>query len=122
MSFPYSKKVLKNAVELRKNGTKQEKHLWYDFLSNYPVRFQRQKTIGHYIADFYCSQAKLIIEIDGLQHYSYSAEEYENERTNYLNSLGITIIRFKNSEIDKKFRTVCNQIDYKVKELISSTG
>ncbi|MBR4256235.1 MAG: DUF559 domain-containing protein [Clostridia bacterium] len=117
MSFPYNKRVLKNAVLLRNNSTKQEKHLWYDFLSNYPIRFQRQKTIGNYIADFYCSQAKLIIEIDGLQHYTFAAAEYENKRTEYLNSLGITIMRFKNSEIDRNFRTVCNQIDYMVKKL-----
>ena len=118
MSLPYNKKVLKNAIELRKNATRQEKHLWYDFLSKYPVRFQRQKTIGNYIADFYCSKANLIVEIDGLQHYTPAAAEYEFERTEYLNSLGITIIRFKNSEIDNNFRTVCNQIDYKVKELL----
>ena len=118
MSFPYNKNILKNAVSLRKNATKQEKHLWYDFLSNYPVRFQRQKTIGNYIADFYCSQVKLIIEIDGLQHYTQGAAEYEKERTEYMNSLGIVIIRFKNAEIDHNFRTVCNQIDYKVKELL----
>jgi very-short-patch-repair endonuclease len=119
MSFPYNKNVLNNAVILRKNATKQEKHLWYDFLSKYPIRFQRQKAIGNYIADFYCSKAKLIVEIDGLQHYTVAAATHEEERNEYLNSLGITIIRFKNSEIDNDFRSVCNKIDYSIKKLIS---
>ena len=119
MSFPYNKYALKNAIILRKNATKEERHLWYDFLSKYPVRFQRQKAIGNYIADFYCSNAKLIVEIDGLQHYSAASAKYEEERTDYLNSLGIAVIRFKNSEINNDFRNVCNKIDYEVKKLMS---
>ena len=120
MSLPYNHKTIKNAKELRKNSTKQEKHLWYDFLSNYPVRFQRQKTIGNYIVDFYCSKANLTVEIDGLQHYTLGAAQHEFSRNEYLNSVGITVIRFKNAELEKEFKKVCNQIDYVVKELIKN--
>ncbi len=70
MSLEYNKKLIPRAKELRKNMTKQENHLWYDFLRIYPVRFQRQKTIDNYIADFYCHKAKLIIELDGSQHFT----------------------------------------------------
>ena len=118
MPLPYSQNTLKNAILLRKNATKQEKHLWYDFLNKYPVRFQRQKAIGIYIADFYCSRAKLIVEIDGLQHYTTGATEHEKERSEYLNSLGLNVIRFKNSEINNDFHSVCNKIDYAVKNLL----
>ena len=69
MSLPYQEKLIPRAKELRKNATKQENHLWYDFLCSYPVQFQRLKTIDHFIADFYCHAAKLIIELDGSQHY-----------------------------------------------------
>ena len=116
MSLPYNGKVLDNAKDLRKEMTRQEKHLWYDFLRSYYVRFQRQKTIGNYVADFYCHSAKLVIEIDGLQHYSFEAYEYEKNRTEYLNSLGIMVLRYKNSEIDGDFRRVCIQIDHIVKQ------
>ncbi|MGM9632138.1 MAG: endonuclease domain-containing protein, partial [Eubacteriales bacterium] len=70
MSLDYNKKNITLAKNLRKNATPQENHLWYDFLSKYEVRFQRQKAIDNFIADFYCHKAKLIIEIDGSQHYT----------------------------------------------------
>lgn len=118
MSLSYNEKLIPLAKKLRKSSTKQEKQLWYDFLSKYPVRFQRQKTIGNYITDFYCSKAKLIIEIDGSQHYSEANALYESERTGYFESMNLTVLRFKNTEIDDDFRKVCDQIDYKVKTLL----
>ena len=78
----------KNAQMLRKNMTKEEAHLWYQFLCRYPLRFRRQYVIGNYIADFYCHQAKLVVELDGSQHYSPEEQEYDRKRTNYLQSQG----------------------------------
>ena len=74
-----------NARELRKSMTKEERHLWYDFLRNYPVRFYRQKVIGTYIADFYCAKAALIVELDGSQHFTQEGTEYDARRTQFLN-------------------------------------
>ena len=82
--------------------TKEEKHLWYDYLNKYPVRFRRQEVIGNYIADFYCDKAKLIVEIDGSQHFDDAAIEYDNKRTKYFNSLGLRVLRFTNHEIHTK--------------------
>ena len=111
MSLSYNKKLIPRAKELRRNMTQQEKHLWYDFLAKYPVRFQRQKTIGNFIVDFYCHQAKLVIEVDGGQHYTKAGIEYDRERTAVLNSFGLQVIRFGNKEVDEKFRSVCSKID-----------
>ena len=110
MSHEYNKKLIPRAKELRSNMTRQEKHLWYDYLSSYPVRFQRQKTIGNYIVDFYCHKAKLVVEIDGGQHYSEEGLAYDYERTAVLNSLGLRVIRFSNIEVDNSFEGVCQAI------------
>ena len=101
---PYAKK-------LRKNMTKQEKHLWYDFLRTYRLRFLRQKVIENYVVDFYCSKAKLVIEIDGGQHYTEEIMEYDKKRTEILEGYGLKVIRFTNSDIDNNFEGVCNNID-----------
>ena len=98
--------------------TKEEKHLWYDFLKNYPVRFTRQKVINKYIADFYCAKAKLIVELDGAQHYEEKAIEYDNQRTEFLNSYGIEVVRFLNKDVMMKFETICEAIDVLVRERI----
>lgn len=111
MSLSYNGKLIPRAKELRKNMTKQEKHLWYDFLSKYPVRFQRQKTIDNYIVDFYCASAKLVIELDGSQHYEENHMEYDHERTKKLEEYGLKVVRFTNREIDTQFENVCRFID-----------
>ncbi len=98
------------ARELRRNMTTQERHLWYDFLSKFPVRFYRQRTIGKYIVDFYCSKAKLVIELDGGQHYTEEGIQYDKERSTYLKSLGLKVIRFSNLDIDRNFQGVCEVI------------
>ena len=90
----YNKGIIPLAKELRANMTPEEKHLWYDFLREYPIRFQRQKTIGNYIADFYCAEASLVIELDGSQHYEEKNKESDAERTAFLESYGLTVIRF----------------------------
>ena len=116
MSLPYQEKLIPRAKELRKNATKQEKHLWYDFLCHYPVRFQRQKTIDHFIADFYCNAAKLVIEIDGAQHYDEQGLARDKERTAILAEYGVEVLRFSNTEVENDFRRVCTMIDSAVQE------
>ncbi|MBR1731697.1 MAG: endonuclease domain-containing protein [Ruminococcus sp.] len=99
------------ARELRKNATKEEKHLWYDFLKKQPVHFYRQYIIDNYIVDFFCPKAKLIIELDGSQHYdSDEALEYDSDRTRKLEKFGFKVLRFTNREIKINFNNVCEHI------------
>ena len=116
MSLPYQGKLIPRAKELRKEATKQENHLWYDFLKNYPVRFQRQKTIDYFIADFYCHAAKLIIELDGSQHYEEQGLERDKERTAILEQYGVMVLRFSNRDIERNFQGVCKTIELAVRE------
>ena len=111
MERKHNKNIVPTAKMLRKNMTKEEKHLWYDFLRTYPVRFSRQKILGKYIADFYCAEAKLVIELDGSGHYTEEAKQYDEERTAFLEEYGLTVIRIPNTEIHKNFRGVCEYID-----------
>ena len=108
--------MIPRAKELRHNMTKQEKHLWYDFLCKYPVRFQRQKAIDNFIVDFYCHKAKLIVELDGSQHYSEEGMEYDSSRSDILAQYALKVIRFANTDVDKNFADVCVAIDEKVKQ------
>ncbi len=108
-------KLIGVARSLRKNMTKEEKHLWYDFLCSYPVRFRRQEIIGNYVADFYSDKAKLIIELDGSQHYQKENRENELQRTAYFQSLGINVIRFSNLEVNSNFEGTCAVIIEKIK-------
>ena len=90
--------------------TKEEKHLWYDFLRMHPARFRKQKIIGSYIVDFYSPSEKLAIEIDGEHHYSTHLW-YDNKRTDYINKRGISVLRFSNSDINNNFDGVCQYIN-----------
>ena len=105
---------------LRKNMTPEEKHLWYDFLCTYPLRFSRQKVLGEYIADFYCADAKLVIELDGSGHYTEEGEKKDKKRTSFLECYGLTVIRIPNTEIRQNFRGVCEYIDALVKQVLST--
>ena len=116
MSLEYNKKMIPRAKELRKPMTKQERHLWYDFLNDYSPRFQRQKTIGSYIADFYCHEAMLIVELDGSQHYEEHARAYDEERTRFLEAAGLSVLRFPNAMIDCDFEGVCAAIDREIRK------
>ena len=115
MSLNYNKSNIKNARNLRKNATSQENHLWYDFLSKQKIRFQRQKAIDNFIADFYCHKAKLIIEIDGSQHYTKDGRQKDEFRTEILEGYDLKVIRFTNYQIDTNFYGVCEYIDIVVK-------
>ena len=111
MRLPYNKNLIPFAKSLRKHATPQENHLWYDFLRSYTPRFQRQKTIGQFIADFYCEKAKLVIELDGSQHYTPEGMTCDEARTRVLNAYGLSVLRFTNRDIDSEFRAVCTKID-----------
>ncbi len=118
MSIQYNNKNIRLAKNLRKNATPQEKHLWYDFLSNYEIRFQRQKAIDNFIADFYCHKARLIIEIDGSQHFTEQGTRQDEFRTEILEGYGLKVIRFTNQQVDTNFIGVCEYIDIVVKECL----
>ena len=111
----YNKNLKKASQKLRKEMTPQEKHLWYDFLKNYPIQFYRQRPIYKFIADFYCAKAKLVIEIDGSQHYSEEGMEYDSIRSEIINKFGVEVIRFSNCDIDNNFEGVCMTIDKTVR-------
>ena len=119
MPLRYNGRNVKLSRMLRKNATPQENHLWYDFLSEYEVRFQRQKPIGEFIADFYCHAAKLVIEVDGSQHYSDEGMGYDEFRTEKLEEDGLQVIRFTNRQINENFYGVCEYIDFVVKDSLS---
>ena len=111
MSLEYDKNLIPLAKSLRKRATPQENHLWYDFLRSYPVRFQRQKAIGRYIADFYCDKAKLVIELDGTQHYLPENAQYDADRTAALEDRCLEVLRFTNHDIDHHFPAICQMIE-----------
>ena len=115
----YNKENIPLAKNLRKNMTPWERKLWYEFLRNYPIRFQRQKAIGNYIVDFYCASAKLVIELDGSGHYTKEGIEYDKQRTEFLEEYGLRVLRIPNTEIHKNFRNVCEYIDGVVKQSLS---
>ena len=113
----YNKENIPLAKTLRKNMTPWERKLWYDFLRYYPVRFQRQKAIGNYIADFYCARARLVIELDGGGHYTAEQARKDEMRTKDLESMNLTIVRICYLDIDRNFSGVCENIDLTVKRL-----
>ena len=110
MGFRYNKNLVHNAQVLRKNMTPEEKHLWYDFLKKLPMTVNRQKNIGDYIVDFFISSRRIAIEIDGIQHESLELLEKDNVRDSELNKLGIKVLRYKNTDINKNFVSVCEDI------------
>ncbi len=106
------------ARENRKNPTPEEKLLWYSFLRNHPFQFRRQKSFGCYIVDFFCSSAKLVVEIDGSQHFTEEGKVWDENRTAYLNSLGLQVIRFTNRQVNEEFEAVCTMIDAVIEKAV----
>ena len=104
------KQIVTFSQELRKNMTKEERHLWYDFLKSLPVTVHRQKVIGKYIADFYIASAKIVIELDGSQHYEEEAQKHDAERDEYFKQNKIRVLRYSNYEINTAFDSVCSDI------------
>ena len=119
MQYKHNQKLTSNAKELRKHMTKEERHLWYDFLKAYPVRFSRQKVLGKYIVDFYSAEANLVIELDGSQHFEKENIEKDEERTLFLKGYGLQVIRIPNNEVMHNFSGVCEYINAAVKQSLS---
>ncbi len=115
----HNKLIVPLAKELRLSMTKEEKHLWYDFLRTYPVKFIRQKIIDGYIVDFYCAKAKIVIELDGSQHGKESNETKDAVRDNELSKYDINVLRIPNYEIWNNFSGVCQHIDFMVQQSLS---
>ena len=115
------KRTLRNSQNLRKNMTKEERHLWYDFLKIYPIQFRRQVPIGSYIVDFYCDKAMLVLELDGSQHCEPEALEYDRKRTAFLEEKGLYVFRLSNLDVMRNFRGVCEAVDMAVKDRIRTT-
>ena len=108
--FRHNKKLVENARTLRKNMTDEEKHLWYDFLKKLPVNVNRQKNIGNYIVDFLVSSANLVIELDGSQHWNEENKKSDKERDEYLEKLGLKVLRYSNKDVNENFDGVCADI------------
>ena len=111
MTIPKDNGQLENARRLRREMTPHERKLWYLFLRKYPVKIYKQRIIGRFIVDFYCASAKLVIEVDGSQHFEAQGMAYDADRSAFLSDLGLEVLRFSNREIDRYFREVCEQID-----------
>ena len=120
MTIPKDNGQLNNARQLRREMTPQERKLWYLFLRKYPVKIYKQRIIGSYIADFYCAAAKLVIELDGTQHYEQQGLVYDAARSEFLKGLGLEVLRFSNREIDREFHAVCERIDTVVRKRMRS--
>ena len=119
MSLFEESSQLHNAKIMRSNMTAQERHLWYDFLRHYPVKIFKQKILGPYIVDFYCFSTRLVIELDGSQHYEEAGVEYDAIRTKYLHSLGLAVLRYSNLDIDLHFEAVCRSIDQAIRSRLT---
>ena len=115
----HNKAIVPIAKMLRRNMTKEERKLWYEFLREYSVKFSRQKVIGKYIVDFYCASAKLVVELDGTEHYFKKTQQKDIERDEYLRSYGLTVIRIPNYLVRNEFENVCEYINHSVEQSLS---
>lgn len=111
-----NKKLLNVARMLRRNMTRQEKHLWYDFLRYYPVKIYKQCIIERFVVDFYCHSARLVIELDGSQHYTEQGEACDEQRSKLLEERGLLVLRFSNKDVEDHFEGVCYAIDRAIEE------
>ena len=112
------KDLRKRSQTLRKQMTKEERHLWYDFLKTYPIQFKRQYSVGPYFVDFYCYKAKLVVELDGSQHCAPDALLYDHRRTEFLNVQGLYVLRLSNLDVMREFTGVCELIDRIVRDRV----
>ena len=110
MNQTHNPRLRGHAKQLRKNMTKEERRLWYDFLKGLPVMVHRQKVIGDYIVDFYIAEVKIVIELDGSQHYEPEGKRMDEARDTYLHSVGITVLRYSNADINLRFSSVCEDL------------
>ena len=120
MNTKYNPFLKDKAQALRKNMTKEERHLWYDFLKSYPISFHRQKAIGNYIVDFLCAKAKIIVELDGSQHYDPNGKKADAVRDAYFSGQGYLVLRYSNADINMRFQAVCADIDKHVRNRLEN--
>ena len=116
MNTTYNSKLKNISRVLRKNMTKEERHLWYDFLRKLDTTVHRQKIIGKYVVDFYIASVKIVVELDGSQHYTEMGYKNDVIRDKYLSDLGIEILRYSNLEIQRRFEEVCKDIQNKIED------
>jgi len=118
--LPYNRNLKQLSRQLRDNMTDAERLLWAKIrmkqLKGY--QFYRQKPIGDYIVDFFCPKAKLIIEVDGSQHFVNETIEYDRIREEYVSSLGLRVLRFTNTEVLKHVEGVVERIEEEMNEKI----
>ena len=119
MQSKHNKQLVPAAQRLRRKMTREERRLWYEFLRSYPIRFSRQKVLGKFIVDFYCAKAKLVIELDGSQHYDSQGEKQDVQRTAFLEGYDLRVLRIPNNEVNRNFQGVCEFIDAAVKSALS---
>ncbi len=110
MNDQHNSKLTGSSQRLQKGMTKEERHLWYDFLKDLSVPVKRQKVFGHYIVDFYCASAKLVIELDGSQHFEKTGVTADRIRDGYFHELGLNVKRYSNADINQQFESVCSDI------------
>ncbi len=110
MNTKSNRKLTGNAQQLRTAMTKEERHLWYDFLKTLPIPVHRQKVIGRYIVDFYIASANIAIELDGSQHYEDRGKTADLVRDAALRTSGLTVLRYSNRDIHENFSGVCTDI------------
>lgn len=122
IEIPKDRTLLPLARELRSHMTRHEKKLWYDFLSHYFLSFRRQQIIERYIVDFFCEKIRLVIELDGNQHYEPAMHRADLSRTNDISKYGIQVVRYDNRQIDRNFRGVCEDIDRVARERLKMMG
>ena len=118
-NLPYDARLNDRAVDLRREMTPQEKKLWYAYLRKYPVKIYKQRVIEHFIVDFYCPLARLVIELDGSQHYTEQGKEYDEQRTAILEQYGVQVLRFTNLDVDRHLDAVCAQIDSTIERRVA---
>ncbi len=118
MNEQYNAKLTPYAAKLRKEMTKEERHLWYDCLKLLPVTVHRQKVLDNYIVDFYIASAKIVIELDGSQHYEDGHKKKDEQRDAHLRSIGCQVLRYSNADINLRFNSVCEDIYNRLKEII----
>ena len=118
----YHSLIVERSIQLRNEQTLEERKLWYVYLKKYPIKIRRQYPLDYYIADFFCREAGLIIEIDGIQHQMEDNLKYDEKRTKYLESKNYKVIRFNNIDINKRFDDVCYYIDLIIKERLIELG
>ena len=105
-----NERLTENSQRLRKEMTKEERHLWFDFLKDLPITVNRQKVIGRYVVDFYCAEADLVIELDGSQHFEQDGLTDDKKRDEYLRLKGLEVVRYPNNQINEDFEAVCVDI------------